>query len=174
MRKYVITAIFSFSSFFLDFNQLHAKLSLVIKENLNSAISFFPSGATLKLIGVPREQRADIGANVTFTCTAKGFPIPNISWIKNNASFALQSNPRLKLINHLLNYKGIQSQLFITGVSKEDFGGYQCEAKNIVGKKLSFPAFLTLKGDTCHAQWFIFLIVLKMKIYVNAASSPHK
>ncbi|PFX17472.1 Fibroblast growth factor receptor 1 [Stylophora pistillata] len=75
-------------------------------------------GAAQKLMRVPRDQSADIGAN---------------------------SNPRVKLINYPLDEESIQSQLFITGVNKEDFGEYQCEAKNILGKKLSLPAFFSPK-----------------------------
>ena len=39
----------------------------------------------------------------------------------------------------------MQSQLFITRVKKDDFGEYQCEAKNGGGENLSLPAFLTPK-----------------------------
>ena len=109
----------------------------------------FPPGPAPELVGVPRNQSTDIGANVTFKCTATGLPKPSISWIKNNDSFALQSNPRVTFIDNphsLKNHKTMQSQLFITGVKKEDFGKYQCEAKNSGGKNLSLPAFLTPKG----------------------------
>ncbi|XP_066023963.1 cell adhesion molecule-related/down-regulated by oncogenes-like isoform X1 [Pocillopora verrucosa] len=106
-------------------------------------------GPAPELVGVLRNQSTDIGANVTFKCTATGLPKPNISWIKNNDSFALQSNPRVTFINNphsLTNHKTMHSQLFITRVKKEDFGKYQCEAKNSGGKNLSLPAFLTPKG----------------------------
>ena len=112
----------------------------------------FFSGAAPELIGVPRNQSADIGANVTFNCTATGFPKPTISWIKNNNSSALQSNLRVKFINSTMDDKSIQSQLLlIIGVKMEDFGKYQCKAESVVGKKLSLPAFLTPKGsgETC-------------------------
>ena len=112
----------------------------------------FFSGAAPELIGVPRNQSADIGANVTFNCTASGFPKPTISWIKNNDSSALQSNLRVKFINSTMDDKSIQSQLLlIIGVKMEDFGKYQCKAESVVGKNLSLPAFLTPKGsgETC-------------------------
>ena len=112
----------------------------------------FFAGAAPKLIGVPRNQSADIGANVTFNCTASGFPKPTISWIKNNDSSALQSNLRVKFINSTMDDKSIQSQLLlIIGVKMEDFGKYQCKAESVVGKNLSLPGFLTQKGlgETC-------------------------
>ena len=114
---------------------------------------FFPIGLAPELVEVPRNQSIDIGANVTFNCTATGLPKPSISWIKNNDSSALQSNPRVTFINNpnsLTNQKTPHSQLFITGTKKEDFGKYQCEAKNSAGKNLSLPAFLTSKdsGET--------------------------
>ena len=105
----------------------------------------FPTGHGPELLGVPRNQSADVGANVTFSCTATGLPAPSISWIKNNDSFALQSNPRVTFNNNPLDGKTMQSQLFITGVKKEDFGKYQCEAKNSGGRNLSLPAFLSSK-----------------------------
>ena len=112
----------------------------------------FFSGAAPKLVGVPRNQSADIGANVTFNCTASGFPKPTISWIKNNNSSALQSNLRVKFINSTMDDKSIQSQLLlIIGVKMDDFGKYQCKAESVVGKNLSLPGFLTQKGsgETC-------------------------
>ncbi|XP_058957571.2 fibroblast growth factor receptor 3-like isoform X2 [Pocillopora verrucosa] len=109
-----------------------------------------------ELIGVPRNQSADIGANVTFNCTATGLTTPSISWIKNNDSFALQSNPRVTFINDPLDDKSTQSHLFITRVKEEDFGKYQCEAKNSGDKNLSLPAFLTPKvSATTHTFVFV-------------------
>ena len=112
----------------------------------------FFSGAAPNLIGVPRNQSADIGANVTFNCTAIGFPKSTISRIENSDSSALQSNLRVKFINNFMEDKSIQSQLLlIIGVKMEDFGKYQCKAESVVGKNLSLPGFLTQKGsgETC-------------------------
>ena len=113
--------------------------------------AFFLDAAP-KLVGVPRNQSADIGANVTFNCTAIGFPKSTISRIENSDSSALQSNLRVKFINNFMDDKSIQSQLLlIIGVKMEDFGKYQCKAESVVGKNLSLPAFLTPKGsgETC-------------------------
>ena len=94
----------------------------------------FPTVHAPELIGVPRNQITDIGANVTFNCTATGLLAPSISWIKNSDLFALQSNPR--------DDKSTQSQLVITRVKEEDFGKYQCEAKDS-GDKNVFAGFFS-------------------------------
>ena len=112
----------------------------------------FFSGAAPNLIGVPRNQSADIGANVTFNCTAIGFPKSTISRIENSDSSALQSNLRVKFINNFMDDKSIQRQLLlIIGVKMEGFGKYQCKAESVIGKNLSLPGFLTQKGsgETC-------------------------
>ena len=112
----------------------------------------FFSGAAPKLVGVPRNQSADTGANVTFNGTAIGFPKSTISRIENSDSSALQSNLRVKFINNFMEDKSIQSQLLlIIGVKMEDFGKYQCKAESVIGKNLSLPGFLTQKGsgETC-------------------------
>ena len=114
---------------------------------------FFPTGLAPELVEVPRNQSIDIGANVTFNCTATGRLKPSISWIKNSDSSALQTNSRVTFSSSYnnssssKNHKTMQSQLFITGAKKEDFGKYQCEAKNSAGKNLSLPAFLTSKDS---------------------------
>ena len=114
---------------------------------------FFPTGPAPELVEVPRNQSIDIGANVTFNCTATGLLKPSISWIKNSDSSALQTNSRVTFSSSYnnssssKNHKTMQSQLFITGAKKEDFGKYQCEAKNSAGKNLSLPAFLTSKDS---------------------------
>ncbi|XP_066015353.1 roundabout homolog 1-like [Pocillopora verrucosa] len=119
-----------------------------IKHCTRKSFEILIQGPAPELVGVPRNQSTDIGANVTFNCTATGLPGTSISWIKDNDSFALQSNPRAIFINNPHSstiQKTMQSQLFITGVKKEDFGKYQCEAKNSGGRNLSLPAFLSSK-----------------------------
>ena len=122
------------------------EVTITREKGIFIATYFFLTGPAPELIGVPQNQSTDIGANVTFSCTATGLPRPNISWIKNSDSFALQSNPRVTFINDPLDdTETMQSQLFITRVKRDDFSEYQCEAKNGGGKNLLLPAFLTPK-----------------------------
>lgn len=99
----------------------------------------FAIGSAPVFLEVPRNQSVYIDSNVTFDCNATGLPKPSISWIKNDDFHTLQSNSSTK------DKKSIHSELSITKVKKEDFGGYKCVAINSVGKKVSLSAFLSLK-----------------------------
>ncbi|XP_022803438.1 roundabout homolog 1-like [Stylophora pistillata] len=93
-----------------------------------------------EIVEGPKNQRASIGSNATFSCTVKGLPRPTIYWIKDNASYPLQSNPRTSLVQE---GNDIRSLFLITGVQTEDYGIYQCIAKNSVGRKESGVVFLS-------------------------------
>ncbi len=88
---------------------------------------------------VPVSQSAGLGSNVTFNCTATGYPKPTITWTKNGNPYSVQSTPRAKVITD----EGTSvSQLLITGVTSDDYGEYQCVANNSAGVKISRGAFL--------------------------------
>ncbi|KAL9955832.1 hypothetical protein ACROYT_G037217 [Oculina patagonica] len=91
------------------------------------------------IIEVPMSQSAGFGSNVTFNCTATGYPKPTITWTKNGNPYSVQSNPRAKVITD--EGKSV-SQLVITGVTSDDSGEYQCVANNSAGVKISRGAFL--------------------------------
>ncbi|PFX13970.1 Roundabout-like 1, partial [Stylophora pistillata] len=93
-----------------------------------------------EIVQGPKNQSASIGSNATFSCTAKGFPRPTIQWIKDNVSYHLQANPRASVT---LDGPTNRSQLFITRVEMEDYGNYQCLAKNSVGRSHSGEAVLS-------------------------------
>ena len=90
-------------------------------------------------VEVPQNQSAGIQSNVTFTCKATGLPRPSITWTKDNDSDFLQSNPRARVIT---NVEIGHSQLIITGVNFEDYGIYQCLARNEAAVKKSRLAYL--------------------------------
>ncbi|PFX17469.1 Roundabout-like 1 [Stylophora pistillata] len=93
----------------------------------------------LEIVDGPKNQSVSIGSNATFSCTVKGFPRPTIHWIKDNASYPLESSPRTSVIQ---NSNEIRSLLLLTGVQKEDYGKYQCIANNSIGRSQSGVAFL--------------------------------
>ena len=96
-----------------------------------------------EIIEGPENQSVSIGSNATFSCTARGFPRPTILWIKDNASYPLQSNSKASVIQ---DNQTNRSQLFITGLEMEDYGKYQCIATNSVGRSQSGVAVLS-KGE---------------------------
>lgn len=96
-----------------------------------------------EIVEGPKNRRVSIGSNALFSCTVKGLPRPTIYWIKDNASYPLQSNPRASVIQ---KGNGIRSLLLITGVQKEDYGKYQCIANNSAGRKESGVVFLILRN----------------------------
>lgn len=112
----------------------------------------------------PRNQTVVAGFDVTFNCTAKGHPMPSITWIKNNASLTAQSDLRIKVIVITLDDKHIHSQLVITGVKMEDGGKYHCLANNRAGKRASAPAFLTIKDLDLHLEYKSCAEVKKAKL----------
>ena len=45
-----------------------------------------------EIVNVPAKQIAAHGSNVTFNCTATGYPKPNITWGKDNNSGSVKYN----------------------------------------------------------------------------------
>ena len=122
--------------------------------HLGLSVSAFRAPETVE---DPKNQTVVLGFNVTLNCTAEGSPMPSITWIKNNDSLAIQSNPRIKDIETVLDYKQIHSQLVIEDAKKKDEGKYHCVANNTAGEKASNPAFLFVKdlGETYVVYFFL-------------------
>jgi len=100
-----------------------------------------------EFVSVPVKQTAFLGSNVTFNCTATGFPKPTITWAKDNHSDSVQYNPRLKILTGDGNNSF--SQLAIKEVKIEDYGTYHCVANNSAGLRCS-SATLKYGGISCH------------------------
>ena len=96
-----------------------------------------------EIVEGPKNQSVLIGSNASLSCTARGLPRPTIHWIKDNASYPLQSNPRVRVIP---DGRANRSQLLITRVEMEDYGKYQCIANSSIGRSQSGVAVLK-KGE---------------------------
>ena len=101
----------------------------------------------LEFVNVPANQTAFLGSNVTFNCTATGYPKPTITWEKVNDSGFVQYNPTAEILTSDGN--STSSQLVITEVKSKDYGIYHCVAKNSVGDKISI-AVLGSRGISCY------------------------
>ena len=100
-----------------------------------------------EFVNVPVNQTAFLGSNVTFNCTASGYPKPTITWRKDNDSRSVQYNPTAKILTGDGN--SIFSQLVITEVKSKDYGTYHCVANNSAGVKNS-SATLGSRGISCY------------------------
>ena len=96
-----------------------------------------------EFVNVPVNQTASLGSNVTFNCTASGYPKPTITWQKDNDSVSVQYNPSAN--NLTGDGTSTFSQLLITEVKSKDYGTYHCIANNSAGEKSS-SATLGSKG----------------------------
>ena len=94
-----------------------------------------------EIVEGPKNQSVLIGSNATLSCTARGLPRPTIHWIKDNASYPLQSNSRARVIP---DGRTNRSHLFITRVQMEGFGKYQCITNKSIGRSQSGVAILNI------------------------------
>ena len=78
------------------------------------------------------------GVNLTLNCTAIGFPLPSVIWLKDNASLPG---------THLFPERGKGLRLHFTNITYDRKGKYSCVATNSVGKA-SFDAKVIFQGKT--------------------------
>ena len=102
----------------------------------------------LEFVNVPVNQSATLGSNVTFNCTASGYPKPTILWEKVNDSGSVQYNLTTEILPG--NGNSTFSQLLITEVKSRDYGIYICVARNSVEEKISI-AVLGSRGISFYA-----------------------
>ena len=114
-------------------------------------------------------QTADLGSNVTFSCTVTGHPKPDITWAKDNDPYSLKFNPRAKVMT---DGGRSLSQLIMTGIKGEDYGKYHCVANSSAGVKESRWAFL-LPEITGKRGWFhkniLLLPISYAKLFPNSS-----
>ena len=70
------------------------------------------------------------GFTASFTCNAKGFPLPNIVWIKHTSLG--ESEIFVSSANIQINSHNGSSQLIVQNTSTTDSGYYICKASNYV------------------------------------------
>ncbi|XP_055701010.1 peroxidasin isoform X2 [Phlebotomus papatasi] len=86
-----------------------------------------------KIVPPPKSLRAPLGQSVTIPCQASGSPIPDIIWMRNFNEVD-KRDPRI----HVMPNGTIE----IANTTQEDFGSYECIARNIMGETHSDPVKL--------------------------------
>jgi len=95
------------------------------------AILFHPKDVSIYL--------EDIAVTIIFTCEATGFPLPVISWLKNNSTVTSET----------LTQNGSISSLVLRLQNREEpLGMYRCIAENSEGATSSEEAALVIRPRT--------------------------
>ena len=75
----------------------------------------------------PMDTAGVVGGNVTFTCTATGIPLPNITWMDENDNSVLVGS------DMIIDGTTILSTLTLSNLQDDDFDNYTCTATNMFG-----------------------------------------
>ena len=86
----------------------------------------------------PQNQNAVRYNNVSFVCTAIGYPRPVIEWLKDDAVLTNITTDKLLIINFdigdcLTTECGLNSTLWIFSATVDDMGRYTCSGSNFAG-----------------------------------------
>ncbi|XP_055601361.1 uncharacterized protein LOC129750145 isoform X1 [Uranotaenia lowii] len=109
----------------------------------------------LSTAGGAGKLRAELGQKVEIPCEPpKGYPKPQITWLKNNFTF----NPSAPGITQLTNvaHQGTGT-IVISAVKLQDIGNYTCVAENIAGKRIAEPIELIVYVNGGWSQWSAWL-----------------
>ena len=78
-------------------------------------------------------EHIEEGKNVTLRCIGVGHPPPLVQWSKLNGSLSDRvSNTSMSISHNEGNVTRVTVDLFITNVSREDTGDYECIATNLL------------------------------------------
>ena len=115
----------------------------------------------------PKSIRASHDGTVKFKCAARGFPRPNIAWLKDGAEF---KDTSAKMVQRNMNES---SELIMTilSVSDRHVGYYACLATILDTHVSSREAELSLKGKKVY-QYITMVISRACVGYINEVFSP--
>ncbi|XP_078348198.1 fibroblast growth factor receptor 4-like [Oculina patagonica] len=133
----------------LSVSDRHAGYYTCLATTVNAQISSRDAMLSLKDILEPafylhpKSILASRGDNVKFTCAARGFPRPNITWLKDGVTF---TDTSAEMIQRNLN-KSSEVNLHILSVTDKHVGYYACMATTENARISSRDAMLSLKGN---------------------------
>lgn len=79
----------------------------------------------------PEVTRLQLGASSSLTCTAQGFPLPQIIWLKDGAPISANGN-NINTTSIDIPPSAVTSILDLCDVQLLDSGEYQCRASNSI------------------------------------------
>lgn len=113
----------------------------------------------------PSVIRTEAGADISFSCIAKGVPIPNISWWFNEIEITNETSDNITSVVNLFQRKSINEydedvlnksiqwlNVSVSNVSSELSGKWTCKAKSSVGEAKSYLTLVLPKARIATAR----------------------
>lgn len=80
---------------------------------------------------LPGQLKVLVGETANLTCSVKGRPVPEVTWMKNGHE--IEDDGRTKS-----SFNGFNCCLTIDNIDNEDEGRYSCEASNVHGRASTY------------------------------------
>ena len=126
-RRIAINLLENYWITIIPFSFAHRKTGIYKCHHVILLISCFDFAASPNITHISTNQTVNEGDNVNLNCTANGIPSPSISWTK------LSDNSVVTMP--------------LTGIRRQDEGGYRCTAINGIGEPVSSNVFITVQCE---------------------------
>ena len=86
------------------------------------------------------KEKVELNSDVDLTCTASGYPTPEISWWREEYRHQprrLREGGRVSILSRSVTKMEVESRLLIRGVTERDATTYRCKAESRSGKESS-------------------------------------
>ncbi|KAG8187812.1 hypothetical protein JTE90_001187 [Oedothorax gibbosus] len=100
-----------------------------------------------KWIKIPKDAYVSAGDNISLECTASGFPLPDVSWMRNSAYG--KDSAEVVSAQKKSNGKSILAKKHVT---VEDAGFYFCIADNSIEKIQTNGVIISISGFSVNAE----------------------
>lgn len=80
------------------------------------------------LLMPPEDTRVEVGGNVPLMCTARGYPLPQVTWLRGGMPLTRGIN--INITSSDISPTSVMSVLDLYDLQISDTGVYQCMAEN--------------------------------------------
>ena len=97
----------------------------------------WPLPVSVKLSG---ERKVELNSELNLTCTASGYPTPEISWWREGYRHPprrLREDGRVSLLSVSVTKTEVEGRLLIRGITERDAATYRCKAQSHSGEESS-------------------------------------